>query len=72
MITPEKAVAASILICLGGAILALMVSRLRALAGWLTFLCTATTAVLIFFAGFRVFTDGASDNPRIGDPSIGG
>jgi formate hydrogenlyase subunit 3/multisubunit Na+/H+ antiporter MnhD subunit len=63
MITPEKAVVLSILICLGGAVLALLVSRFRTLAGWVTFLCTASTAVLIFYAAYRVFLYGASGKP---------
>ena len=63
MITPEKAVVASILICLGGAILALLVSRFRTLAGWVTFFCTTATAVLIFYAAFGVFMHGASGQP---------
>jgi hypothetical protein len=50
MMTPEQAVLASILICVAGAIATLLVSRYRTVAGWLSFLVTATTAVSMWTA----------------------
>ena len=58
MLTPEQAVAASILICLGGAILTLLVSKNRTVAGWLALGVTAITAALVFFAIARVLSAG--------------
>ena len=39
--TPEQAVVAAILLCLGGAVLTLLVSRNKTVAGWLAFVFTA-------------------------------
>ena len=50
MMTPEKAVFLSILICIAGAALTWLTARNRTLAGWLAFLATAATAGLVFFA----------------------
>jgi len=50
MMTPEQAVLDSILICAAGAIVTLCVSRYRTVAGWLSLLVTAATAVLILSA----------------------
>jgi len=73
MLTPEQAVVASILICLGGALLVLLFSSNKTVAGWLSFLITALTAVLILSAVARVVTDGPSPHaaafwamPKIG------
>ena len=63
MMTPEQAVAVSILICVAGAVLTLVVSRSKTVAGWLAFLVTAGTAVLIFSATARVLTAGPSPHP---------
>ncbi|MBZ5574604.1 MAG: hypothetical protein LAO09_22340 [Acidobacteriia bacterium] len=63
MMTPEQAVLASILICVGGALLTLLVSRSKTIAGWLSFLTTAFTAVLILSAVARVLTEGPSPHP---------
>ncbi len=60
MMTPEQAVVASILLCLAGAGLTLLVARHRTLAGWLAFLVTTATAGLILFAVVRVLTAGPS------------
>jgi hydrogenase-4 component B len=60
ILTPEKAVFASIIICLAGAVLTLLVSRSKALAGWLAFLFTATTSGLIFYAVRQVLSFGPS------------
>jgi formate hydrogenlyase subunit 3/multisubunit Na+/H+ antiporter MnhD subunit len=63
MLTPEQAVLVSILSCVAGAVLTLLVARNKTLAGWLAFLVTAGTAVLIFSAAFRVLTSGPSAHP---------
>jgi formate hydrogenlyase subunit 3/multisubunit Na+/H+ antiporter MnhD subunit len=63
MMTPEQAVATSILICFAGAVLTLLTARSKTLAGWLAFLATAATAALMFFAVFRVLTAGPSPHP---------
>ena len=73
MMTPEQAVFASILICLGGAVLTVLVSRNKTVTGWLAFLITAVTAVLIVSAVAKVLTTGPSPHsaafwamPKIG------
>ena len=63
MMTAEQAVAASIVLCAAGAALALALARFRALAGWLAFLATGGTAVLILGAVHRVLTAGPSPEP---------
>jgi len=63
MMTPEQAVLVSILGCVAGAALTLLVSRYKTVAGWIAFLVTAGTAVLIFSAALRVLTIGPSAHP---------
>ncbi len=63
MLSPEQAVLASILICIGGAVLVLAVSHHKLVAGWFTFFVTATTAVLICFAVVQVLFSGPSAHP---------
>ncbi|MGB9072577.1 MAG: proton-conducting transporter membrane subunit [Terriglobales bacterium] len=63
MITAEQTVAVSILSCVAGALLTLVVSRSKTVAGWIAFLVTAGTAVLIFLATARVLTAGPSLHP---------
>jgi len=63
MLTPEQSVLVSILVCVAGAALTFVVSRSKAVAGWLAFLVTTGTAVLIFLAAFRVLMDGPSAHP---------
>ncbi|MFZ2643335.1 MAG: proton-conducting transporter membrane subunit [Verrucomicrobiia bacterium] len=63
MMTPEKAVVASILLCMAGAALTLLVSRNKTVAGWLAFIVTAATAGLIFSAVAHVLTAGPSPHP---------
>jgi hydrogenase-4 component B len=63
MLTPENAVVAAILICLGGALLTLLTARWRTLASWLAFFMVAASAVLVFYAVGRVLTTGASPRP---------
>jgi formate hydrogenlyase subunit 3/multisubunit Na+/H+ antiporter MnhD subunit len=60
MMTPEKAVFVSILICIAGAALTWLTARNRTLAGWLAFFATAATAALVFFAVGTVLSDGPS------------
>ena len=50
MITPEQAVMAAILVCLGGAVLVLPLSRNKNGAGWFAFLVTVVSAIFILFA----------------------
>jgi formate hydrogenlyase subunit 3/multisubunit Na+/H+ antiporter MnhD subunit len=63
MMTPEQAVLVSILTCIAGAVLTLLVSRNKTLAGWLAFLVTTGTAVLILSAVIEVLTAGPSRHP---------
>jgi formate hydrogenlyase subunit 3/multisubunit Na+/H+ antiporter MnhD subunit len=73
MLTPEQAVLASILICLGGAAVVLLFSSSKTVAGWLTFLITTLTGVLVLSAVAQVLTAGPSPHaaafwamPKIG------
>ncbi len=61
--TPEQAVFTSILLCVVGAVLTLLVSRSKTVAGWLAFLITGTTSILIFTAVARVLGQGPSAHP---------
>jgi len=63
MMTPEQAVVASILLCIAGAVLTLLLARSRTLAGWLAFAVIAGTAVLIIGDVARVLTAGPSPEP---------
>jgi hydrogenase-4 component B len=63
MMSPEQAVVVSILICLAGAALTLLVSRRKTVAGWLAFLITAATSALILSAVAKVLMDGPSPHP---------
>ena len=65
MMSPEQAVFASILACIAGAGLTLLVSRNKLFAGWLAFLVTAGTASLIGSAVWRVLTLGTSAHPVV-------
>src|SRR5438552_14585440 len=60
MLTPEQAVFASILSCVAGALLTLLVSRNKTAAGWLAFVVTSGTAVLVSSAVFTVLSRGPS------------
>lgn len=62
MMTAEQAVGLAILICTGGAVLTLLVSGRKTLAGWLAFLVTAASSALVGFAVVRVLTDGPSEH----------
>jgi len=64
MIAPEQAVLLAILLCVAGSLLALLVSRSRTFAGWLTFAITTTSALFIFSAAEKVLLNGSSsDHP---------
>ena len=63
MMSPEQAVVYSIMICIAGAAVTLLVSQSKTLAGWLAFLTATITAVLIFMAGTQVLTGGGSAHP---------
>jgi formate hydrogenlyase subunit 3/multisubunit Na+/H+ antiporter MnhD subunit len=63
MLNPEQAVVLAILTCVAGAILALLVSRNKVLAGWVSFFSTAASVILIFSAVARVLTTGPSVHP---------
>jgi hydrogenase-4 component B len=73
MITPEQAVIASILICIAGAFLTLLVSANRTAAGWIAFIVALSTAVLIFKGALSVLATGPSSHPAefFAVPSIG-
>jgi hydrogenase-4 component B len=60
MMTAEQAVFTAIVLCVAGALLTLLVSRHKTVAGWLAFALTSATAVLIFFAVHSVLIDGPS------------
>ncbi len=63
MMSPEQDVMAAVLIALAGAVLTLVFSRNRTLAGWLAFLAVAVTAGLIGHAVAHVLTVGPSARP---------
>jgi hydrogenase-4 component B len=65
MLTPEQAVFAAILLCIGGSLLTLLFSRNKTLAGWLAFGITGVTAILIFSAVERVLVYGPSSHPVV-------
>ncbi len=62
MLSPEQNVLASILICLGGAVLVLLFSRKKTVAGWFAFCVTAVTGVLILTAVAEVLTGKGSQH----------
>jgi hydrogenase-4 component B len=63
MIAPEQAVLVSIIICIAGAFLTLLVSRNRAVAGWISFVIVLSTAVLIFQGALTVLMTGPAQVP---------
>jgi hydrogenase-4 component B len=58
MISAELAVLVAILVCLGGALLTLVLAPWRRLAGWTALLVTALSAVWVYVAIWHVFTIG--------------
>ena len=59
--TPEQAVLYAIGICVAGAVLTLLVSKSKALAGTLAFLTMVATGILIVPAAFNVLKNGPAD-----------
>lgn len=62
MMTPEQAVVDAILLCVAGSLLSALVSRFRTLAGWLNFVVTGATALLILLAARAVLLSRPSPN----------
>ncbi|HYA22896.1 MAG TPA: hypothetical protein VEF05_01985, partial [Terriglobales bacterium] len=60
MMSPEQSVLAAILLCIAGSLLTVLASRNRTFAGWLAFVFTGATAILILFAAARVLANGPS------------
>ena len=58
MMTSEQAIAASISLCLAGAVLTLLVARNKTVAGWVAFVITASSAALICVGVAQVFIKG--------------
>jgi hydrogenase-4 component B len=58
MLTPEQSVLAALLICSGGALATLLLRSRKALAGWVAFLCVASSSVLILSGAARVLLHG--------------
>jgi formate hydrogenlyase subunit 3/multisubunit Na+/H+ antiporter MnhD subunit len=58
MMTPEQSVILAILLCIAGAVLTLLVSRNKTAAGWLAFLFTLATAVVIISTVAHVLISG--------------
>lgn len=56
--SPEQAVLGAILLCMAGALLTLLVSRSKTVAGWLSFLITSASAVLVLAAVWKVLAAG--------------
>lgn len=56
--TSEQAIAASISLCLAGAVLTLLVARNKTVAGWVAFVITASSAALICVGVAQVFIKG--------------
>ena len=56
--TPEQSVILAICICIAGSVLTLLVSRNKTAAGWLSFIVTAATAVVIVCAVVQVLISG--------------
>jgi len=59
--TPERAVLYSVLICVAGAVVTLLLSKSKTLAGVVAFLTTALTGALIVPAGIQVLTNGPAN-----------
>ena len=59
MMTPEQSVVASIGLCIAGAVLTLLVSRNKTVAGWLAFAITTGSAALILSAVKQVLVHWA-------------
>ncbi|HVO63300.1 MAG TPA: proton-conducting transporter membrane subunit [Terriglobales bacterium] len=62
MMSAEQAILTAILLCLGGAVLTLLTSRNKNVAGWLAFAVTTASAVLVIRAVWKVVTTGPSSH----------
>lgn len=72
MIAPEQAVLLAILICVAGSVITALVSSFRTLVGWVNFVFTSASAVLIFLATKSVLLTGPSAMvAEIGLPGVG-
>ena len=56
--TPANAIISALIVCAGGAIVSLLVSKNKALAGWLCFLATAISSFLAISAAGTVLLSG--------------
>jgi len=63
MMSPEQAVANAMLICIGGAVLTLLTSRRKTLAGWIALVATAASSAVVFEGAARVLRQGVSAQP---------
>ena len=61
MMTPEQLVLAAILVCIGGAVIVLLASRSKTVAGWLTFMITVASGTLVGAAVAKVLLAGPSN-----------
>ncbi|HTF99481.1 MAG TPA: proton-conducting transporter membrane subunit [Nitrospirota bacterium] len=61
--SPELLILIAILTCMAGAVLTLATSQSRMLSGWLAFIVTLLTGVIIFFAAGTVLSHGPSARP---------
>ena len=60
MLSPEQSVLASVLVCIGGAVLVLPACRNKTAAGWFALLVTVATGALVGSAAVRVLLAGPS------------
>ncbi len=65
MMAPEHVVVGSILLCIAGAVLTLLFSRNRTVAGWVAFAVAAATSAMILTAVTKVLTLGPSEHPAV-------
>lgn len=72
MLTPAQCVVASLLVCLSGAGVALLVAQWRRVAGWLAFLCTAASSGLaLYAAGWTLVHGAAAPETFLTVPALG-
>lgn len=61
--SPELSILVAILTCMAGALVTLLVSRSRMLAGWIAFFVTLASGLMIFSAAAAVLVNGPSAHP---------
>jgi formate hydrogenlyase subunit 3/multisubunit Na+/H+ antiporter MnhD subunit len=72
MLTPAQAVLGSLLACLAGAVITLLVARSRAAAGWLAFLATTVSSALaLYAAGMALISGGTQPQEFLRVPALG-